>query len=163
MAAFTDQDTKRLIAQLHRDEGRKVDASGNHIAYLDTTTPPVLTIGYGHNCQASPIPGVTRPGDTIADDTANAVFERDLAAHVWEVRRKLPWVEKLDAPRQAVLYNMAFNLGVAGLLGFKDTLAFVRAGDFRNAARNMKKSKWAGQVGQRAVRLAAQMETGVWQ
>jgi lysozyme len=161
MALFTEHDQKGLIVQLHRDEGKKADKNGNHVAYLDTKG--ILTIGYGHNCQASPVPGVSKPGDTITDAQANLIFERDLAAHVREVRRKLPWVDSLDAPRQAVLYNMAFNLGIAGLLGFKNTLAFVRVGDFKNAAANMLKSKWREDVKARAIRLAEQMRTGVWQ
>ena len=166
--AFTDKDTQRLIAQLHRDEGSKRDGDGNHVAYLDTVG--VLTIGYGHNCKSSPVPGVFKPGDTITDEQANNVFERDLAAHIWEVRRKLPWVENLDTARQAVLYNMAFNLGVSGLLGFKNTLALIQNGDYFNAAKNMMRSLWASQVGDgpggkydRAERLAKQMETGEWQ
>lgn len=162
MATFTDQDTQRLIAQLHRDEGSRRDKNGNHVAYLDSAIPPVITIGYGHNCASSPVPGVTKPGDTITDEQANNIFERDLAEHVWAVRRNLPWVEALDAPRQAVLYNMAFNLGVYGLFTFKTTLEFIRIGDFKNAAKNMLKSRWAGQVKGRATRLAEQMETGVW-
>ena len=161
MAQFTDQDTQRLIAQLHRDEGKKVDRNGNHVAYPDSKD--ILTIGYGHNCLSSPVPGVSKPGDTITDETANMLFERDLNAHIRETRKALPWVEDLDAVRQAVLYNMAFNLGVKGLCGFYNTLTAIRTGDYASAARRMLVSKWADDVKGRAVRLAKQMELGVWQ
>ena len=47
-----------------------------------------------------------------------------------------------------------------GLLGFKNTLATIRAGDYQRAASMMLDSKWAGQVGQRAERLSRMMATG---
>jgi lysozyme len=58
---------------------------------------------------------------------------------------------------------MSFQLGIAGLLKFKSTLAFIEAGDYENAATNMLKSLWAKQTPQRAKRLAEQMRSGKWQ
>jgi lysozyme len=58
---------------------------------------------------------------------------------------------------------MSFQLGIAGLLKFKSTLAFIEDGDFENASANMLKSLWAKQTPQRAKRLAEQMRTGQWQ
>jgi lysozyme len=55
---------------------------------------------------------------------------------------------------------MAFNLGVPGLLKFKNTLRAVREGRFEDAAKGMLASKWARQVKGRAVRLAQVMKTG---
>jgi lysozyme len=55
---------------------------------------------------------------------------------------------------------MAFNLGVAGLLSFKNTLAAVKAGEWAKASAGMLASKWAKQVGLRAVRLAHMMKHG---
>jgi lysozyme len=79
-----------------------------------------------------------------------------------ELGRRLPWFAKLDEVRQAVLINMAFNLGTAGLLAFVNTLRYVKNGDYRQAAKNMLLSKWSRQVGKRADELALQMETGKW-
>jgi len=62
-----------------------------------------------------------------------------------------------------VLVNMAFQLGVVGLLQFKDTLTNVREGNYSGAAAAMLLSKWREQTPDRAKRLATQMETGVWQ
>jgi len=55
---------------------------------------------------------------------------------------------------------MAFNLGIAGLLKFENTLALIRSGSYAQAAAEMVKSKWAKQVGKRADRLANMMKTG---
>ena len=60
------------------------------------------------------------------------------------------------------LKNMAFNMGVAGLLEFRQMLAEVQTADWPGAAAEMLSSKWATQVGDRAHRLALQMTTGEW-
>jgi lysozyme len=55
---------------------------------------------------------------------------------------------------------MAFNMGVEGLLQFHTTLALIQAGHYDQAASAMLLSKWATQVGQRAIELARIMQTG---
>jgi lysozyme len=59
-----------------------------------------------------------------------------------------------------VLISMAFNLGVQGLLGFTRMLSYSQDGDYSGAAEEMLSSKWATQVGNRAVELAGMMENG---
>lgn len=151
-------DHQKLLAQLKRDEGTKRDADGNHVAYR--CAAGALTIGYGHNLDANPVPGI---GDTLTENQAERLLEADVYAVQTSLEASIPWAHTLSPVRYAVLVNMAFNLGVGGLMGFKSMLAYVRVGDFRNAAREMARSKWAGQVGSRAARLARQMETDQWQ
>lgn len=62
--------------------------------------------------------------------------------------------------RAEVLINMAFNMGVAALLKFRRVLDAVRADTYAAAATHMLDSRWASQVGRRAVELARQMKTG---
>jgi lysozyme len=62
--------------------------------------------------------------------------------------------------RQRVLANMCFNLGISRLKGFVRMLSALRRKDFAAAAREMRSSKWAEQVGARAERLARLMEAG---
>lgn len=69
----------------------------------------------------------------------------------------------LNEPREAVLINMSFNLGFAGLLKFKNMIAAISSGDFEKASTEMLDSRWADQVGNRAKELAEQMKTGEWQ
>ncbi len=71
-------------------------------------------------------------------------------------------MNNLNGPRQAVLYNMAFNLGINGLLSFKNTLNMIKNGEYESASEGMLNSKWAVQVGYRARELANQMKTGKW-
>jgi lysozyme len=138
-------DTLRACDQLKRDEGFR------QFPYRDSRG--VLTIGYGFNLQS----------DGLTEAEAISVLHQ----RVWRVYLQLidalPWVKQLDGPRQGVLLNMAYNLGVHGLLQFTVTLQNVQAGDYDAAAEAMLRSVWADQVGERARRLALQMRTGEWQ
>jgi lysozyme len=118
--------------------------------YRDTVGK--LTVGIGFNLD-----------DTgLYLDEAQAVLSLRLA-RVWrELAGSNLWMTNLDPVRQAVLLDMAYNLGVPGLLKFKNTLADVRAARYDEAASKMLQSKWAGQVGRRATRLAQMMRTGQW-
>ncbi len=78
-----------------------------------------------------------------------------------QLQSKIPDIYNgLDEVRKSVLLNMCFNLGINGLLGFKNTLAFVKVGDWERAANNMLVSKWAKQVGMRAIELSEMMRKG---
>ena len=160
MPSFSQSDTERLEAQIKQSEGLKLEA------YY--CSAGALTVGYGHNCDACPVPGVTQKGDAITLEQAEALFSKDLTTAVWRVREELPWVMALNPARQAVLYDMAFNMGIghpgaSGLLSFRNTLNFIKSGDCAEASRNMLVSRWAKQVGFRAVKLSRQMEMGEWQ
>ncbi|WP_436356932.1 glycoside hydrolase family protein [Brevundimonas sp. CEF1] len=134
----------QLIADLKRDEGLRLKA------YKDTVG--VWTIGYGH--------AHVQPGTVWTEAQADTALRQDVLEHNAELAAALPWIAGLDPVRRRVLQNMAFNLGVKGLLGFKNTLAMVQAGDYAGASRGMLASLWAKQVKGRAVRLAEQMRTG---
>jgi lysozyme len=79
------------------------------------------------------------------------------------VLKTLPWSSKLSEPRLAVLINMAFQLGIGGLLEFKRTLGSIDDGQYSEASMEMLDSLWAQQTPERAKRLAKQMLTGEWQ
>lgn len=138
-------DRIRILVALH--EGRVAHAYQDSLGYW--------TIGIGHLIDR-------RKGGRLPDHIIDALFDHDLREHTEPLYRALPWIVRLDDVRRAVLIDMAFNLGVAGLLTFKVTLACVRDGDYEQAARNMLRSKWASQVKTRATRLARMMQTGEW-
>lgn len=135
-----------LIAALKRDEGLRLNA------YKDTVG--VWTIGYGHTG-----PDI-KPGLVWNQGKAESALIEDVKEHNAKLLKALPWIKNLDPVRRRALQNMAFNLGVDGLLGFKNTLEAVRTGRYNQAASGMLNSKWAKQVKGRAVRLAQEMLTG---
>lgn len=117
--------------------------------YLDTTGH--WTIGFGRNLSEV---GISR-------DEGMLLLEHDLAAAGETLYRIAPWAIDLDEVRRAVLTDMCFNLGPK-LGEFRRTLDAVKAGDYDSAAALMVQSKWAKQVGTRAVRLAEMMRHGAW-
>ena len=108
-----------------------------------------LTVGFGTNLDA----GITR-------DQAKALMDCQLAANEAALLA-YPWFAGLDEVRRSVIENMAYNLGVLGVLEFKDMIAAIEAKDWAEAAYQMRASKWRVQVGDRALVLADIMERGV--
>lgn len=138
-----------LTRQLTGDEGNKPTVYKDSLGYW--------TIGIGRLVDPKKPGGGLRPSE-IAFMLANDIDEREQA-----LLTHLPWITSLSEERQAVLINMSFQMGVEGLLAFKNTLAMVKAFNFEAAAAGMLQSKWATQTPERAERLAKQMRTGTWQ
>nr|DAR33104.1 MAG TPA: lysozyme [Caudoviricetes sp.] len=110
-----------------------------------------LTIGYGHNLE-----------NGISANAALFILQEDLARAERAVKDAFPWWWKLDDARQFVIVDMAFNMGLAGLKGFKKMLAAIESGDFDKAAEEMLDSKYGRQVVHRARLNAEIMKTGEW-
>lgn len=140
--------TPLLLDDLMRDEGCRLTA------YADPAGGGVWTIGYGHTGPA------VSSGLCWTQDQADQALAADVAHTEAQMDRRLPWWRTLDDVRQDVLVEMAFNMGLGGLMGFTHTLAAVQSGDWATASAGMLASHWARQVGARATRLAAMMQTG---
>ncbi len=134
-------DISALVTELRRDEDRRLKP------YLDTVGK--ITIGVGRN--------LTDVG--ISSSECSILLENDIKRTLIWLDHHLPWWRTLDAIRQRVLINMAFNLG-GKLLTFVNALAAIQRTDYAAAANAMLASKWATQVGARANRLADMMRTG---
>ena len=134
--------------QLKRDEGEVLHAYQDHLSYW--------TIGIGILIDK-------RKGGGLRPEESEFIFNNRLRLINEQLDRRIPWIGKLDPVRRGVLVNMAFQMGIDGLLGFKNTLAMVERGDYAGAARGMLNSLWAKQTPARANRLSVQMRTGEWQ
>ena len=133
-----------LVEQLKRDEGLRLDV------YRDSEG--LLTIGYGH-C-------LDRKG--ISKVVAEEMLKDDISDAELIMRVRFPWVANLSEPRRAAFTNLVFNLGGQGLAGFKKFLAAAQAGEWDTASRELLDSKYAKQVGERAVRVAQQLASDQW-
>ncbi len=133
----------RIKEQLVRHEGLRLKPYH--------CTAGKLTIGIGRNLDDS----------GISQSEAYVMLINDIMNCEKQLQSKIPDIyNSLDEVRKSVLLNMCFNLGINGLLGFKNTLVFVKAGDWERAANNMLVSKWAKQVGRRAIELSELMRKG---
>jgi len=141
---MTDLDLARLVSQLQRHEGLRLKP------YLDSVGK--LTIGYGRNLDAN----------GISHDEADYLLGNDIERAHADLVRSLPWFSSLDSTRQAAMVNLCFNLGLTRLLGFEHALRAMSLQRYEDAADEFLDSKWARQVGQRAVELAGMIRTGAW-
>lgn len=129
------------LLKLH--EGLRLD--------MYTCTAGKLTIGYGLNLEA----GITEEEASLLLEMRLKDIELDLACEFDH------WFT-LSEVRQAVLMDMGYNLGIAGLKGFKNMIEAVNDGDFNRAADEMLDSKYAKDVGYRAARLSYMMRSNQW-
>ena len=136
-----------LKQQLIREEGAESCAYQDSLGYW--------TIGVGRLIDS-------RKGGGLSNEEIDMLLDNDIKRNYEAVLKALPWMEKLSDQRQAVLIEMAFQMGVSGLLQFKRTLGFIEDGQYGEAAVEMLESKWAKQTPKRAYRMALQMETGEW-
>ena len=139
--------TSKATEQIKKDEGCVLYAYDDHLGYA--------TIGYGRLIDR-------RRDGGISQDEAEYLLKNDIAARLKALEKAIDFWNDLDEVRKAVLLNMSFQLGVDGLLKFKNTLAYIEAGDYENAAAGMLNSKWALQTPSRAKRMAEQMRSGAW-
>lgn len=144
----------RLINVLIRHEGLRLkpycDKTGKEFRSPEECGK--LTIGVGRNLEDR---GIT-------EEEALFLLYNDVMNVISDVRDSIPFFDKLDSIRQEVIVNMAFNLGIGGLLDFVRMLDALQEGDYRRAAKEMLDSLWAKQVGRRAEELAYAMENGMY-
>lgn len=101
-----------------------------------------LTIGYGTNIES------------IDKAEAEMLYQYRIGKVIKELNKKLKWVENLNPVRRWVLYEMGYNIGVAGLLKFKKTLYYSRNGKHAEASIEMLDSAWARQLPKRSKKLS---------
>lgn len=123
------------------------------------------TIGVGRNLDDNPLTEEEKRvcGDWEKGITKNAAFyllRHDIERVEKECKKKIAFYELLDDERQYALLDMAFNLGIAGVLKFKKMLMAMACGYFEDAAKECLDSKYAKEVGQRAKRIAETIRTG---
>ncbi len=137
-----------LKKQLRRDEGVVKHAYRDHLGYL--------TIGAGFLIDE-------RRGGAMPDAVIDFWLDYEIDQRRNALKAILPFFNALDEVRQDALVNMAYQMGVNGLLGFKRTLHYLQRGDYELAAKEALDSNWAKQTPERAARIAKQIETGVYQ
>ena len=140
-----------LREQLKIDEGVKYEIYKDHLGYP--------TFGIGHLITENDQEHGKPDGTKISEDRVNEIFETDVAKFVSEAKILFPDLDDLPDVAQQVIVNMAFNMGRPRLSKFKNFIAGVNDRDWTRAAEEMMDSRWATQVGDRAIRLRNQILT----
>ncbi|PNH90251.1 lysozyme [Vibrio diazotrophicus] len=108
-----------------------------------------ITIGYGRNLQ----------DNGISQEEADTLLQHDLNSAIKEAE-SLPFFVSLNEPRQAVIVDMVFNMGLPRFCMFKKMIAAIECEHWHVAAHEMLNSRWARQVGKRANTLSEMMRLG---
>lgn len=135
----------QLILDLIRDEGIRFKAY--------KCTAGVWTIGVGHT------KGVGE-GDKCTEAEAIDYLKSDIKDAERDLDVRFPWWRDLSEARQRALVNIAFNIGINRLIGFRRAMGALERGDFAEAAAEFLDSKWADQVKGRAQRIAELIREG---
>ena len=127
----------------------KAEESFKAKAYRDSRG--VLTIGYGTNLDI----GITKPEGAFLLRSRIDTHRRDLARS-WQ-----PF-DRPAAPRivKDALTDMAYQLGVRGVLGFHHMLAALARGDLAGAVAAGMASDWYRETPKRAMRVLGALRGG---
>ena len=108
-----------------------------------------LSLGIGRNLDDM---GITL-------EEAHVLLDNDINNVEEEVVRKINGFDLLPDRAKLVLLDMAFNMGVPTLLSFKKMLRAISHNDWDESARQLLSSRYAKQVGRRAIYNAHLLET----
>ena len=134
----------KLIEQLKVHEGVKLK--------LYTCSAGKLTIGVGRNLEDV----------GISEDEANMLLRHDIQEATEQLLHAFPWMNELNDARISAMINFTFNVGIGTVKKFENTLSYMQSGEWDKAADEMMDSRWARQVGNRAIEVTEQIRTGKW-
>ena len=124
------------------------------------------TIGYGRNVDDFPItadeyrllfPNLTISQavieinkNGISELQAEKLLSAQVQGLIMLVIRTLPWYNNLSEPRQIVIIDMIYNLGLPGFRKFEKLINSIKAGDYEKAGHEIENSRYYKQTGNRA-------------
>jgi len=134
-----------LIETLKRHEGVK--------AFAYQCTANKTTIGVGRCVDED-------GGIGLSDDEIEYLLMNDIERCDAELRAAYDWYGSLGKPRRDAMINLCFNLGLTRLRGFVKALEAMSRGQYDVAADEFMDSRWAKQVGDRAVEVTELIRSG---
>lgn len=143
-------DIGKLAEQLQIDEGV--------VHEIYKCTEGYKTFGCGHKIVETDPEYGQEVGTKVSKERINEAFQKDLQDVEIDCNRLYEHFGKLPVEVQEIIGNMMFNLGLNRLGGFRKMKAAIEIGDYKEAAEQMKDSRWYRQVKTRAVRLVRRME-----
>lgn len=127
---------KEVVTEIKLDEGFEEMPYEDHLGFP--------TIGYG-----TKLP--------LTEEEAELLLRHRLHKMVKELQRNKSFIDKLPLDAKLILLNMAYQLGVPRLLGFKKMWRALEDEDFEEAAKEMRDSLWNRQTPNRSNKLASIM------
>ena len=132
-----------LKQQLIRHEGIVPHAYQDHLGFW--------TIGVGRLIDKD-------RGGGLSPDEIEYLLNNDIERVHYQLTKRIAFWDRLTSSQQQALCNMAFQLGVNGLLGFRRMLHALELGNKAMAEAEALDSKWARQTPNRAREVAAMLK-----
>ena len=136
---------EKLLAMLKRHEGVE--------SHAYECSEGKITVGVGRNIDAE-------GGIGLSDEEIDFLLQNDIERCIVELSSEYDWFADLDDTRKDAMVDIAFNLGITRLRLFKRALAAMAEGNYKQAATEFLDSKWAKQVGGRALELTDMISSG---
>ena len=148
----TKLDREAVFEQLKIDEGVVYEVYKDHLGYP--------TFGVGHLVLESDPEYGLEVGSVVSEERVRECFENDLDIAIEECNQLYEDGRFSDLPAevQQILVNMMFNMGRTRLSKFKKMHAAILEGDWVEAAKEGRDSRWYRQVTNRAERLMTRLE-----
>ena len=141
---------EQLQEDLEVDEGVVYAVYKDHLGYP--------TFGIGHLILESD-PEYGQDDDTpVSEDRVTEAFQSDCESVLKDCDILYPDFDDLPEEAQLVIANMMFNMGLTRLSKFNKHNAALQCGDWKEAAKEGRDSKWYKQVTNRAERLMRRLE-----
>lgn len=143
---------EKVYEQLKIDEGVVYEIYLDHLGYP--------TFGVGHLVKDTDPEQGQEVGTPISEERVKDCFENDLDSAISDCASlyKADVWEALPDEVQQILVNMMFNMGMTRLAKFRKMNAAIAVGDWKEAAKEGRDSRWYRQVTNRAERLMSRME-----
>lgn len=122
------------------------------------------TIGYGHNIDANILPSdisaYLKENGKITPEMADALLDIDIKMADASCHRIFPKFDEFSENRRTALTDFLFNVGERTARTFKNTISLINQGLWEAASRNMEKSLWFDQVGNRSREIVGMIKEG---
>ena len=99
---------------------------------------------------------------SMCQAAAYAQLDFKIAGITANLSNEFEFFKDLNECRQAVLISMAYQMGLSGLLKFKNMLAAIETQCWNDAAHEGLDSRWATQTSERAERQMKTLLLGDW-
>jgi len=110
------------------------------------------TIGVGRNIDPN-------GGIGLSEAEIDYLLNNDINRCIGELSGFV-WFPDLSEARQNAIVDMVFNLGITRFKGFKNAITAMSKSDFETAADEFYDSRWAKQVGNRAIEICEMIRKG---
>ena len=134
------------------NEKRLTELNEGRSSKIYTDTVGKTTVGVGHNLSDL----------GVSEAVIDLMLSEDHERARTDLLRVYPWATELDPVRLAAFIDLSFNLGIAKLSRFRNTIAAIKAKEWISVGKHLRQSLWYQQVGKRGPRIIKMFETGVW-